>query len=170
MFSQIDTTLHGVELQRRWPIADWLGLGHRANATWGGYGPIAGSEILPCIYNSGSGETKTEILRVDTAPHGVKAPSQPLKKKKVEKERVHKIRKHHTTLHQTEARASGSSGNDPNISSTDSHHSDSTPFTALLLRRVWDESGDPPIRYGDEGKCFRGYHLRPSLAADPKKK
>ena len=45
------------------------------------------------------------------------------------------------------------------------------PFTPLLLfQRVWDESGDAPIRYRGERNCFRGCNLRLRLALPIKKK
>ena len=37
---------------------------------------------------------------------------------------------------------------------------------AYFSNQDGSESGDPPIRYGGEFNCFRGYHLRPSHGAD----
>ena len=82
MFSRMDTAPHGVEPQRRWSVADWLGLVRRASASRGGSGPIAGLDIPPCICNSGNGGAKTEASLVDAAPHGLETPTQPPKVEK----------------------------------------------------------------------------------------
>ena len=47
----------------------------RSRRTRGGQFIIPGSEMLPCIYNSGKTGTKTQISRVCSAPHGVETPT-----------------------------------------------------------------------------------------------
>ena len=73
---RVETALHGVETPTSpaEPIADWLGLENKASATRRRQGPIAGSEIPPCIYNSDNLGTKTVIPRVETAPNNVETP------------------------------------------------------------------------------------------------
>ena len=46
MISRVDTTPRDVESQPYSLTADWLGLGHKGNATMGGYSPVPVSEIL----------------------------------------------------------------------------------------------------------------------------
>ena len=46
MTSRVDTTPDDVELQPYSLTADWMGLGHKGNATMGGYSPVPVSEIL----------------------------------------------------------------------------------------------------------------------------
>ena len=52
-----------------------LGPTLRSRRTRRGYVPITRSEILPYMYTFDNPATKTQILRVDTAPQGVVTPT-----------------------------------------------------------------------------------------------
>ena len=69
-------------------VVDWLGLIEPARGralplgttsmsrhARAGQGLAPGSEIFPYLYNSNNPGTETEIVRVDTAPHGVETPT-----------------------------------------------------------------------------------------------
>ena len=79
---RVDTAPYGVETP--WLVVDWLRLVEPARGescpsgqrrTRGGQGLILGSEMLPYLYHSSSRRTKTDISRVDIAPHGVETPT-----------------------------------------------------------------------------------------------
>ena len=66
--SRVNTAPHGVE------TPTWGSWSQRPTPP-ARYGPIPGSELLPYIYNSSKPGTRAVTLRVDTAPHGVEAPT-----------------------------------------------------------------------------------------------
>ena len=61
--------------QSHCPIADWLGIVHRASSPRGGQIPIPALKILPDIFKTNYPGRKTVIPRVDTVPQGVETPT-----------------------------------------------------------------------------------------------
>ena len=64
MTSCVDTIPHDVEPQPYSITADWLRLGHKGNATMGGY-----RVMCPFQKSSQTGDDNRFLPRVDTAPH-----------------------------------------------------------------------------------------------------
>ena len=59
------------------PIADWLGIEKKASAIREREGLIPGSDTIPYLHNFDNLGTRTMIVRVETAPHGVETPTPP---------------------------------------------------------------------------------------------